>query len=325
MAVLGSLRPVVDFEALKAATEAASREVEDRAAKSTEERWAGELLKTLLGARRWLARDIPGGPSGMHDLDLLFDDERRFAVEVKSHTSPERAAFKAELRKINPISAPSLNTGWEVNIGVPDDNTNDGEVSPPLLKETVPQLPGLLERVETENLHDRVRYMSSARDQIAPQGGEVASQLQSLGVTHAYPASWREPGTIYLRRTERATWPGSSDIVATAEEHIGQQYASARRAIEDGAHEVHLFIWLPLGVTRSDAASAAASDFEPELDWPRMPANMGGLDSVWVARLAVPAAYPELHGFSSPIWQFTKSGPYCWRLGWQRQGRGRPS
>ncbi len=290
-----------------------------------DEQWAGELLKTLLGAQRWVARGMPGAPDGTHDLDLLFDDGRRIAVEVKSHTSPRRAAFEAELEKINPISTPSLKAGWEVNIEVPDDGAKGDQGCPPLLKQIVPRLSSLLERIEAEDLHHRVRHMSGARGRDDQQEIDLVSQLRSLGVTHAYPASWVQPGTTNLRRTDPVTWFGSGDIAATVEEHIGRRYGSVQNAIEEGADEVHLLIWLPLGVTRSDATSAAVGRLAPGGNWPSMPNDMGGLDSVWVTRFSVASVFPELHGFPSQIWQFTDSGPYCWTLGWQRSEPGRPS
>ena len=287
---------------------------------SSEERCAGELLKKLLGAQRWLARDLPGSPSKTHDLDLVFEDGRRIAVEVTTHTSPERAAFETVLAEVNPVSAPSLSTGWEVNFRIPADRPNhDSYELPRLKRDIVPALPALLGRVERECLHELVRYVGGAHIRGFPQDHEILSQFRLFGITSAYPASWVNRGTIKLRSEGDSTAFGASNITETAEEHIGLKCESVQRATEDGADEVHLFIDVPLGVPRSDAALAATSILEPDVDWPPTPEDLRGFGSVWVTCLAIRAEYPELHGFSSPIWQFTDSGPYCWTLGWQRR------
>ena len=285
-----------------------------------EERRAGELLKTLLGAQRWLARDYPAGPPEMHDLDLVFEDGRRIAVEVTTHTSSERAEFERVLEKVNPVSAPSLSTGWEVNFRVPANRPNHGSRKLPRLKgNIVPKLPDLLERVERESLYEVVRYVGGAHIRGFPQDHEILSQLRLFGITSAYPASWVNRGSINLRSDGEVTGFDASNITETAEEHVDLKCESVQRATDDGADEVHLFIDVPLGVPRSDAALAATSVLEPDVDWPPTPKDMRGFGSVWVTCLAIRAEYPELHGFSSPIWQFTESGPYCWTLDWQRR------
>ncbi len=61
----------------------------------------------MLGASHWVPRDVQG-VHGKHDLDLVFRDGSRFAVEVTTDTAENRAAFYGELERIGSIPAPSL-------------------------------------------------------------------------------------------------------------------------------------------------------------------------------------------------------------------------
>ena len=301
-------------ESLRLTIERSQREVEDRAAMSDEERWAGELLRALLGAQAWKARDVPGGSPGMHDLDVEFRDGRRFAVEVKTHTSPRRAAFDAECAKRNPLDAPSLQGGWVVDFDVPDDEAADAAASDVLLKDVTGKLEPILVRIERGRLHDEVRHIGRGA---SSQEHPICSELRELRIRRAYPASWESDGTIRLCRAEAISSFAPSSIANVVKGYVSHSYANLTRAKQHGADEIHLFLWIPLGVTRSDQASMATAAIVPGDKWLPPDMELGRLDSVWVAKFGVPDVLPEVHGFSSPVWQLTESGWCCWTRDWR--------
>ena len=92
---------------------------EARAAADPYERWTGELLTSLLAGVEWVMRDVGSAGDGLHDLDVVFGDDSRIAVEVTTHTSEGRAAFDARLRSVNPVPAGSLRHHWTVGLVAP--------------------------------------------------------------------------------------------------------------------------------------------------------------------------------------------------------------
>ncbi len=301
-------------DSLRQTIERSWREVKDRSAAPDEERWAGELLRALLGAQAWKARDVPGGPPSMHDLDVEFRDGRRIAVEVKTHTSPRRAAFDAERAKRNPLNAPSLRHGWAVDFDVPDDEAADAAASDVLLKDVTRKLEPILARIEREELQDEVRRISRG---VTSQEHPVCSELRELRIRRAYPASWESDGTIRLCRAEAISSFAPSSIANVVKGYVSRGYTNLTRARQHGADEIHLFLWVPLGVSRSDQAGMATAAIVPGDKWLPPDTELGDLDSVWVAKFGVPDNFPEVHGFSSPIWQLTDSGWHCWTRDWR--------
>lgn len=97
------------------------------------------------------------------------------------------------------------------------------------------------------------------------------------------------------------------------------------RAKQHDADEVHLFLWIPLGVSRSDQAGMAAAAIVSGEKWLPPDTTLGDLDSVWVAKFGVPDSAAEVHGFSSPIWQLTETGWSCWTRDWRQLERRTPS
>ena len=316
---------MAEAESLTQAIERSWRELENRAAVTDEERWAGELLKAVLGAQAWKARDVPGGPSGMHDLDVEFHDGRRIAVEVKTHTSPRRAAFDAERDKRNPLDAPSLQSGWAVDFDVPDDEAADAATSDILLKDITGKLEPILARIEREGLHGEVRHIRDTGGRARSREHPICGELRELRIRRAYPAPWESDGTIRLCRAEAIASFAPSSIANVVKGYVSREYENLTRAKDHGADEVHLFLWIPLGVTRSDQASMATTAIVPGDKWLPPETELRGLDSVWVAKFGLPVDFPELHGFSSPIWQLTESGWCCWTRDWRQLERGRPS
>lgn len=292
---------------------AAIEEAEQRASMSLKEQWAGELTTSLLEADRWLARDLRGVQGG-HDLDVVLDDGSRIAVEVTTHTAGNRAAFYAELDRSNPIPAPSLGLGWIVDIEVPESEAADAKSIRPLFARLSSKLPPILERVEREDLHDKVKIIRRVAS--GPGEHEVCAQLRSLRVRHARGADWQRAGKIFLHQAGDMISFSADNLADAIEHEIPPNRDKLLKAKSDGAKEAHLFVWLPGGTSLNDGAHAAVRNHWQ--DRPPRHIDLQGLDSVWAAADSLPATHRELHGYSWPIWQFKHGRWHRWDRIWQR-------
>lgn len=298
---------------------------ERREAMPQEERWAGDLLSSLLGANEWLARDVDGGPSGQHDLDLVMPDGRQIAVEVKTYTSPEVAEFDALRSELNPVSAPSLRDGWHLDFDLSNDEAADAAISVPLLKEVVPQLEPILARIESEGLQQAVVNLADPHVSASAPQHSICDELRSLRLRRAFPAPWMDSGRIHLGRAEAVMWYGSGSIAEVVESLLSRAHSKLLRAKECGADESHLFVWVPPGAPRSDEASLATATAPPNPRWLPPSVDLRGLDTAWVARLCLPAARQEVEGYSTPVWQLTETGWHCWTRDWRQLEHETPS
>ena len=95
-----------------------------RAAADPYERWAGELLMSMLGASRWSVHD-DGSADAMYDFDLEFHDGTRFAVEVTSDTAGRSRAFYSLRERDCPLMAPTLKWHWDVGIHLSGSDPHD--------------------------------------------------------------------------------------------------------------------------------------------------------------------------------------------------------
>lgn len=290
---------------------------ERREAMPEEEQWAGDLLSSLLGAREWLARDVPGGPSGQHDLDLVMPDGRQIAVEVKTYTSPEVAEFDALRSELNPVSAPSLRAGWHLDFDLSNQEALDATVSVPLLKVVVPLLEPILARIESEGLQQAVADLADPNASANAPQHSICDELRSLRLRRAFPAPWMDSGRIHLGRAEAVMRYGSDSIAEVVESLLSRVHSKLLRAKENGADENHLLVWVPPGAPRSEEASLATATAPPSPRWLPRTADLRGLDAAWVARLCLPAAQQEVEGYSTPVWQLTDTGWRCWTRNWQ--------
>ena len=125
---------------------------EARAAADPYERWAGELLTSLLAGVEWVMRDVGSAGDGLHDLDVVFGDDSRIAVEVTTHTSEGRAAFDARLRSVNPVPAGSLRHHWTVGLVAPQGDAADEAAMHRMVDRARMEIVPILEQVEHEGL-----------------------------------------------------------------------------------------------------------------------------------------------------------------------------
>ncbi|MYI28062.1 MAG: hypothetical protein F4064_08205 [Acidimicrobiales bacterium] len=279
---------------------------------SFEERLAGDVLAHLLGAHRWVPRDVPG-VNGMHDLDLVFDGGSAVAVEVTSHTAGNRAAFHAELDRANSIRAASLRQGWRVHIDVPDSDAENAKSIRPLFAKLSSELEPLLAQVERLELHQQVVIIRPTPEDTDEH--PVCDRLRRLGVRHAQAFASQQAGLIWLQQAPVSTWYGADDVAAVAEHEIAPNRDKLLRAKAAGAAEAHLFVGIPGGASLSDAAHAAAKHSWDKDNHPRRP-DLMGLDSVWLSVTGLPGISFELPGYIWPIWQLDSDGWHRWENVW---------
>ena len=284
-----------------------------------DEQWAGVLLTSILGGDEWIPRD-QGSGDGIHDLDVLFRDGSRVAVEVTTHTSEARAAFEKKLESVNPVPAGCLSRHWAVGLEAPEEDATDIAAVHRRVDRARAQIVPILEQIEHQGLFDKVGVIS---DVVRPTTeSPLISALQALGVSCAFLQAWSQEAQVQFTATGSGTSAAPNAIANAVDSHIPPNLAKLQRAKEEGAEEAHLFLWLPTGVGRSDSAELSARISRHGTDAPRE-TSLRGLDSVWVAPTGFPPRYWEIHGYSWPIWQLDPTGWHLWDRSWVRVARGR--
>jgi hypothetical protein len=95
-----------------------SRE-EQEAEKQRRENVCGAIACSVLGGGAvWRRRDVPGGPPGLHDHDLEFDDGHVEALEVCAFTEEDAEAQRDALQGTKLRESQRLSRYWLV--GIPD-------------------------------------------------------------------------------------------------------------------------------------------------------------------------------------------------------------
>ena len=148
-------------------------------------------------------------------------------------------------------------------------------------------------------------------------GSPLIAELRALGVSCAFPLARSHEAQVHFTTSGSGTSEAPDEIADAVDSHIPSNLAKLRRAKEEGAEEAHLFLWLPSGVGRSDAAGLSARVGRHSTDAPRE-TSLQGLDSVWVAPTGFPARYWEIYGYSWSIWQLDETGWHRWDRSWDR-------
>ncbi len=292
--------------------EAEMRAQQARGSADPYERWAGELLTSMLGASRWSVHD-DGSANAMYDFQLEFRDGTRFAVEVTSDTAGRSRAFYSLRDRDCPIKAPTLKWQWTVGVRLRGSHLHDTAAIHQQFDRLKTSMEPLLAQVEREGIASQLRSLDYrfGTDEEHP----LVGALRSLGVSYAWRGEPAQNATIWLND---APVPTSSDPEAVADAidvHLPQNRAKLVAAKENGAQEAHLFVWLPAGTGISEAANLALRTGADRSEAPRK-IDLQGLDSIWVATDLFKARSMEIHGYSLPIWQFDRDGWRRWERRW---------
>ena len=261
-----------------------------------------------------------GFGDGIHDLDVLFHDRSRVAVEVTTHTSGARAAFEKKLEIVNPVPAGRLRRHWAVSLVAPEENSTDIAAVHRRVERARAQIVPILEQIENKGLSYKVGVIS---DVVRPTTeSPLIAELRALGVSCAFPQAWSQEAQVQFTASGSGTSAAPDEIADAVDSHIPPNLAKLQKARENGAKEAHLFLWLPSGVGRSDAAELSARISRHSMDMPRE-TSPRGLDSVWVAPTGFPARYWEIHGYSWSILQLDAKGWHLWDRSWARVAQDR--
>ena len=283
-----------------------------RAAADPYERWAGELLMSMLGASRWSVHD-DGSADAMYDFDLEFHDGTRFAVEVTSDTAGRSRAFYSLRERDCPLMAPTLKWHWDVGIHLPGSDPHDTAAIHQRFDGLKTGLEPLLAQAEQEGFARELRSLDYRFGTDAEH--PLVGALRTLGVSYALRGEVARDATIWLNEAPVMTSSDAGAIADAIDVHLPQNRAKVIAAREDGAQEAHLFLWLPAGTGVSGAANLALRTGGDRPEVPRE-VELQRLDSVWVATDLFTARSMEIHGYSLPIWQFDQDGWHRWQRRW---------
>ena len=231
------------------------------------EEWAAAAAAFACGAR---ARpiDVPGGPSGLRDFDLVFPDCTVEPLEVTSNThAPSRqTSARAAQRSSHPTT---LTRTWLLSLPRGTEQAVDVEQ---VLREVVEPL-RVLEAHGTESLNDALLL-----DWASPVSA-ASRAVRALGVTSGMSVA---PDDGVARLDLAVMYGGAVDIdsVTEAVETVASRDDNRKKLREPPvATSRHLFVLLDWS---GGSASWAAQDAIEHETMPRMPKLPDPITTVWV-------------------------------------------
>ena len=188
--------------------------------------------------------DSPGGPSGVHDFDVVHQAGPRIAVEVTACIDRTAAKFEAALNDhAIHVAVPDLRQSWEVRL-------YEQVRVKGLINRVLPLLVALEARrvtgVARPGPHDIeafVRFDGSNNDAAVP---EAVHALIELGVDTAW-AFDREDGGLsveFLRRSGSASGNTEPLVTAEVERAVAEKQTTLSRPSALSRDARHLFVWL---------------------------------------------------------------------------------
>lgn len=236
---------------------------------------AGLMVRHLGGT--WDKRDPGGGPSSVHDFDLVTGEGTRIAVEVTRLTDPARAAADAAIERSN-WQVDGIRSDWVVSIR--------GTPRVKRLKQALPAPMGVLDRSPLD------RYIfGSPRQPVEVLAVEVLDALrvlEGLGVRLLYRLGEAAPGPGELVISEAAVVGSTgTDLLVTAAESLAALPDNLHKLSNaTGYAEAHLFVWIEN--SRHAEVAAMSSPWLPDAA-PLLPE---AIRAVWFATAyEVPAVW----------------------------------
>ncbi len=210
-----------------------------------------------------------GSQTGMHDLDILYPDARRGAVEVTAAEDQALAADYGALRRRPVLHDGRLTRGW---LAVVRQSASVNRLRA--------ELPDVLHQLERAGVYEASVYrQGSPHEQSEWASGLVAGVgAETVKATASFSA-----GTIALTGAMRVSWLSQDpdDVVAFVEQFVASRPEDVVKLERSGADERHLFIW-------SGVFSTGWRELRPlGLDIAALPARAPqlplALTHVWVA------------------------------------------
>jgi hypothetical protein len=232
------------------------------------ERWAAAAAAVVLGARA-RAIDVPGGPPGQRDFDLVFPDCTIEPLEVTSnaHAPSRQTSARAADHSSQPTT---LTRTWLLSLP----RGTEKPVDVARVRRQVVEPLRVLEACGIESLNDVWLFGP------ASAASTAARMVSSLGVTSGVSVT-PDDG---IPRLELAVMYGDAvdvDSVAEAAETVARRADNRQKLREPPvAMRRHLFMLLDWS---GGSASWAARDAIEREKMPRIPTLPDPITTVWVA------------------------------------------
>jgi hypothetical protein len=215
--------------------------------------------------------DPGGGPTSLHDFDLLIEGRDPMALEVTTSTRPEllrtRARFAEQLG--SPIEAPRLRWSWHLYAEVGADVRRIG-------REVVPAL----EELELEWSRAEPSDLTFFGPTSAARSPAVRHLWQTLGIVWGRAYALAGPSSVFISPpSDPREWtdahPGA--FVLEAVEAEAAKPDNLRKLDESGRSERHLFVYV-------DSHSFPAwQDLDRAIVPPVAPSLPDAITTAWVA------------------------------------------
>jgi hypothetical protein len=248
--------------------------------------------------------DVPGGPSGVHDFDVVHQAGSRIAVEVTACIDLTAAQFEAALNNhAIHLDVPGLRQSWEVRLH--EQVRVKGVINRvvPLLMDLEARLVTGVARPGTYDHDAMVRYDGSNDNATVPK---AVLALIELGVDTAW-AFHRKDGVLsveFLRRSGSAAGNTETLVTTEVERAAKDKHAALSRPTALRRDERHLFVWLEADFC-GQVHFAMWSGHPAAAPVPDIPEP---IDHVWVAGWSSTPGQGIGHAV---IWEATRGG------GWQ--------
>lgn len=246
--------------------------------------------------------DVPGGPPGRHDFELVTG-ERRIAVEVTACVDPEAASFADALDEhALHRSVPDVSRSWEVRL-------HENARLAGLIEDVGPLLADLDELRVTGlarlGEYDQEPLIRLDQDAVTSDVREAVSALFDLGVDTAWSHLAHEGSQVveFIRRSSGGS-ARTEDRVTTVvnQAALAKAEVLSRPAATD-LDERHLFVWIDSDLC-DDVEFSLWTGYPPAAPPPHLP---DAIDHVWVAAWSLTPGEGVGH---LVIWEALRGGPW---------------
>jgi hypothetical protein len=211
-----------------------------QAEKDRREDVCAAIVCDVLGNRaRWRRRDVLGGPPGLHDFDIEFDDGHREALEVSAYTDPPAEAQRAALDGNDQRESQLLRRVWF--LAIPDRGLDLGELYSGKLHTRIEAELVALESHGLDRFTDGEHWNHVFRLGNGHRVVQASSALIAIGIRDAYSLPPQPGMTPFLElRTSSgfAFDPGS--VNSAVEDRAASNAAKLNAAT--GVTKRHIFV-----------------------------------------------------------------------------------
>lgn len=237
-----------------------------------EELAASRLFARLSGAGDPQHND-DGTRAGQVDYLVMRPDGSAVALEVTQHRDQEMLRLRGSMQgPVWVVEARDLQYCWRVT---PEDKRANRTFPLPDYRRLPLELTPRLREIEGAGL----RKFSSYHDHL---NSRAILELGRLGIREGHVDTNGPAGTLFIEEPDHpAIWVNPAAVNPLVEDHVGYNLAKLRQAVQEGAHEAHLWLWLDpddwpmaccfrereLPVTAPKVAAEVFAVWVADLDW----------------------------------------------------------